>query len=149
MHLILLSLSNTGADSKKKLVRNYLKSCGFYSYDAAAAEEENPVMRWIGREVKRFLAEAHIHVPFLLRVVAAPPDMDDDMASMMNEAGVLRGEEEDELNLAQCEPSPEDLRGEGVDEPTMMQHAGIWDSFLAMEAEAQREWADPDGNTDE
>ena len=72
MHLTLLSLSNTGADSKKKLVRNYLKSCGFYSYDAAAAEEENPVMRWIGREVKRFLAEAHIHVPFLLRVVAAP-----------------------------------------------------------------------------
>ena len=52
-------------------------------------------MRWIGREVKRFLAEAHIHVPFLLRVVAAPPDMDADMASMMNESGELKGEEDE------------------------------------------------------
>jgi len=64
-------------DSKKKLVKAYLRNAGFYSYDAAAADEENPVMRWIGREVKRFLAEADVHVPFLLRVAAAPPDMAD------------------------------------------------------------------------
>ena len=71
------------AESKKKVVRNYLKAAGFYSYDAAAADEENPVMRWIGREVKRFLAEADIHLPFLLRVAAAPADMDADMAEMV------------------------------------------------------------------
>ena len=106
-------------------------------------------MLWTGREVKRFLAVAHIHLPFLLRVVAAPLDMDADTASMMNEAGELRGQEEDELNLAQCEPSEEELSREEDEEPVMMMHAGIWDRFLAMEAEAQREWADPEGDTDE
>lgn len=57
------------------MVRNYLKAAGFYSYDAAA-EGENPVMRWIGREVKRFLTEAHIHLPFLLRLANAPPELE-------------------------------------------------------------------------
>ena len=42
-------------------------------YDAAVADEENPVMRWIGREVKKFLAEAHLHIPFLLCVAFSPP----------------------------------------------------------------------------
>ena len=75
-------------ESKKKLVRNYLKAAGFYSYDAAADDGENPVMRWIGREVKRFLAEAHIHLPFLLRIAAAPPDhLHEDMGSMLNDEG--------------------------------------------------------------
>jgi hypothetical protein len=69
------------SDSKKKLVRVYLKAANFYSYDAAAAAEENPVQRWIGREVKRFLEEAHIHLPFLLRVAAAPPDVIGEMAN--------------------------------------------------------------------
>ena len=31
-------------ETRKKLVRNYLKKAGFYSYDAAAADAENPVM---------------------------------------------------------------------------------------------------------
>eukprot|EP00327_Prymnesium_parvum_P013744 CAMPEP_0184404140 /NCGR_PEP_ID=MMETSP0007-20130409/85781_1 /TAXON_ID=97485 /ORGANISM="Prymnesium parvum, Strain Texoma1" /LENGTH=187 /DNA_ID=CAMNT_0026760279 /DNA_START=9 /DNA_END=573 /DNA_ORIENTATION=- len=57
-------------DAKKKLVRNYLKAASFYSYDAAADNSENPVMRWIGREVKKFIADAPIHLPFLLRLVA-------------------------------------------------------------------------------
>ena len=70
------------AESKKKHVKAYLKAAGFYSYDAAAVDE-NPVMRWIGREVKRFLAHAHEHVPLLLRVTAAPPDMDSDIAAAM------------------------------------------------------------------
>ena len=55
-------------------MRNYLKAANFYSYDAT--EDENPVMRWIGREVKRFIAEGYIHLPFLLRVAAAPPRSD-------------------------------------------------------------------------
>lgn len=61
-------------ESKKHMVKKYLKAAGFYSYDAAA-DDENPVMRWIGREVKRFLKEAHIHLPFLLCVASAPADM--------------------------------------------------------------------------
>lgn len=65
-------------------MRNYLKAANFYSYDAT--EDENPVMRWIGREVKRFIAEAHIHLPFLLRVAAAPPDLTEDMDDTTNGA---------------------------------------------------------------
>ena len=57
---------------KKKIVREYLKNAGFYSYNAAA-DDEDPTSRWIGREAKRFLAEAHIHLPFLLQLAAAPP----------------------------------------------------------------------------
>ena len=77
---------NVGAaDSCKPLVKAYLKKQSFYSYDAAA-EDESPVMRWIGREVKRFLDESHIHLPFLLRVAAAPPDMIEEMEEMLNGA---------------------------------------------------------------
>eukprot|EP00965_Chrysotila_dentata_P075768 2503442-Pleurochrysis_carterae.AAC.1 len=36
-------------DKKKKLVKAYLREAGFCLYDAAA-DDENPVMRWIGRE---------------------------------------------------------------------------------------------------
>ena len=63
-------------------MRNYLKAANFYSYDAT--EDENPVMRWIGREVKRFIAEGYIHLPFLLRVAAAPPDLTEDMVGTTN-----------------------------------------------------------------
>ena len=62
------------ADGQKKLVRDYLKKAAFYSYDAAA-DDEDPVKRWIGREVKRFLEEAHVHLPFLLQLAAAPPEV--------------------------------------------------------------------------
>ena len=132
--------------SKKKFVRNYLKKAGFYSYDAAAADEENPVMRWIGREVKRFLAEAHIHVPFLLRVAAAPAEMTPDMAAMANDKGELELEEDDELNLGQR--TPEELRKEQAEEPDMMQNAERWDNFLALVAESNRPWASPSEDSD-
>ena len=75
------------ADGKKKLVKAYLKKAGFYSYDAAADDKaESPVIRWIGREVKRFLAEAHEHLPFLLRIAACPPEvLDEAMSSTAGE----------------------------------------------------------------
>jgi len=130
-------------------VRDYLKKAGFYSYDAAAADEENPVMRWIGREVKRFLAEAQIHVPFLLRVAAAPADMTPDMASMTNQQGELELEEDDELNMGHCTRTAEELNQEEHDQPTMMLHAGMWDHFLDMNAEAKRPWAPPSEDTDD
>ena len=83
-------------------MKAYLRNAGFYSYDAAAADEENPVMRWIGREVKRFLAEADVHVPFLLRVAAAPPDIMGDMAAMQNGAPNCAEQWDDSSN----EPAP-------------------------------------------
>ena len=60
-------------DSKKKFVRAYCRAAGFYSYDAAS-DTEDPTKHWIGREVKRFIAEAHLHVPVLLQLAAAPID---------------------------------------------------------------------------
>ena len=62
------------------VMRNYLKKMGFYSYDAADVEE-NPVKRWIGREVKRFLSEADKHLPFLLQIAAAPTEICDEVAA--------------------------------------------------------------------
>ena len=55
-------------------MKQYLRAAGFYLYDAEAAAEESPVTRWIGREVKRFLAQGDIHIPFLLRIAAAPAE---------------------------------------------------------------------------
>ena len=62
------------ADVKKKFVRDYVIKQGYYSYNAAD-ELSDPVQRWIGREVKRFLAESHVHLPVLLRAASAPPDL--------------------------------------------------------------------------
>ena len=63
-------------------------SQGFYSYNAAD-ETEDPVQRWIGREVKRFLSEAHQHLPFLLRTAHAPPDLVNELANATSEAGAF------------------------------------------------------------
>ena len=71
---ILSAVFAFAADSKKKIVRDYLAAAGFYSYNAAA-DDEDPVTRWIGREAKRFLAEAHKHLPFLLQLAAAPAEV--------------------------------------------------------------------------
>eukprot|EP00965_Chrysotila_dentata_P148683 4909792-Pleurochrysis_carterae.AAC.1 len=48
-HLFNYTVHQALPDTKKKLVKAYLRDSGFYSYDAAA-DDENPVMRWIGRE---------------------------------------------------------------------------------------------------
>jgi len=66
-------------DSKKKIVREYLKGAGYYSYDAAE-DTEDPVKRWIGREIKRFLHEADEHLPFLLRLASTEEEVADESA---------------------------------------------------------------------
>ena len=72
--------------SKKKLVSEYLKAAGFYSYDAAS-DEDDPVKRWIGREVKRFLHEADEHLPFLLSLSSGAIDVGSETAAATNAAG--------------------------------------------------------------
>ena len=64
-HLFKYTIHEPLPESKKKLVSQYIAAAGFYSYDAAD-ESDDPVKRWIGREVKRFLHEADQHIPFLL-----------------------------------------------------------------------------------
>ena len=101
-------------------------------------------MRWIGREVKRFCNEAHIHLPFLLRVAQSAPDMDGvDMPT--NDAGELELEEDDELFI------DDDDREQAAEEVTneLELHASYWDHFLALVRWTQEPWADEDDDTDE
>eukprot|EP00965_Chrysotila_dentata_P180459 5956783-Pleurochrysis_carterae.AAC.1 len=111
-HLFRYTVHDGLPGTKKKLVQDYLRNAGLYSYDAASALKEDPVKRWIGREVKRFLQEAHLHLPFLLRVAAAPPDMCPDMASYADEQNELAMDmdEDDEYAPSAEELSAEELR---------------------------------------
>eukprot|EP00965_Chrysotila_dentata_P011375 371562-Pleurochrysis_carterae.AAC.1 len=85
-HLFKYTIHEALPDSRKSLVRDYVKAANFYSYDPAAVDGEDPTSRWIGREVKRFIEEAETHLPFLLRLAAAPPDVTEDVAAFVNGA---------------------------------------------------------------
>jgi hypothetical protein len=126
--------------SKKMLVRDYCKAAGFYSYDAAAVDED-PTKHWIGREVKRFLSQADQHIPFLLKVAAAPADCIPDMADLANEDNEQEMEHDEEYA-----PTPDMLEEEEREEPLMMQNAGRWDNFLALVRAFQAPW--PQGELD-
>ena len=51
-HLFKYTIHEPLPESKRKTVSEYLSAAGFYSYDAAD-DSDDPVKRWIGREVKR------------------------------------------------------------------------------------------------
>ena len=112
-------------DSKKKIVRDYMKSARYYSYDAASVDED-PTKRWIGREVKRFLTEAHVYLPFLLQLAAAPIDLVPDSVQEF----IHDGEEEMMVDDDEFAPTEEQVQKESEEEPVMMQHAEMWDNFL-------------------
>eukprot|EP00965_Chrysotila_dentata_P155066 5123699-Pleurochrysis_carterae.AAC.1 len=65
-------------------------------------------MRWIGREVKRFLREADVHLPFLLRVASVPDDVLGDL-SVNQKTGAAENnlEEDDELGVTDKELAAE------------------------------------------
>ena len=74
-HLFKYTIHDAAPDSvKRTIIKDYIREAGYYSYDAAA-EDEDPCKRWIGREVKRFLKEAHEHIPFLLNVADTPAEV--------------------------------------------------------------------------
>ena len=64
-----------------------MKAAGFYSYDAAD-DSDDPVKRWIGREVKRLLHEADQHLPFLLGLSSTAVDVPAELADCLNAAGL-------------------------------------------------------------
>eukprot|EP00965_Chrysotila_dentata_P081733 2698262-Pleurochrysis_carterae.AAC.1 len=101
-------------------------------------------MRWIGREVKRFLREAAVHLPFLLRVAAVPDGVFGNLVE--NETtGVVEVElaEDEELEVTVAE-----LEQEEQEEPQMLEHAAMWDHFLDYVEAAEKPWAEPDLETD-
>ena len=127
-------------DSKKKLVAEYLKAKGFYSYDASS-EDEDPVSHWIGREIKRFLAEAHLHLPFILRIAAAPVDCVPETAEWRNDKAEQTLDHDDEYAT-----TPEEIAAEEKEEPLMLQNAARWDNFLALVRSIHVPW--PQGEAD-
>ena len=132
-HLFRYTCHENLPEKKKKLVREYMREAGFYSYDAAS-DDEDPVKRWIGREVKRFLVEAHIHLPFLLRLAHAPIELvPGSVQAFMNE----NGEEEMDVDNDEFAPTDEEIQAEEDAEPQMMLHADMWDRFLAWVRNAQ------------
>ena len=124
-HLFKYTVHEPLPESQKKLVANYLKEAGFYSYDAAD-EGDDPVKRWIGREVKRFIHEAHLHLPFMLRLSSGQIDVCDETAAHTNAAG----EEEMDLSDDEFAPTAEQIAAEKAREPLLFKNASRWDRFL-------------------
>eukprot|EP00965_Chrysotila_dentata_P235751 6200937-Pleurochrysis_carterae.AAC.1 len=127
-----------------KLVKAYLTKVGFYSYDAAA-DDENRVSRWIGREAKRFLATADIHLPFSLRVATAPAElMADGWEQAVGVDGSVHVEADDKLALSGDESDDTEGSSKKEAEPTTAEHAYcMWDNFLRLVRCTQKEWAPP------
>lgn len=127
-------------DSKRAVVSHYLKAAGFYSYDAAD-ESDDPVKRWIGREVKRFLHEADIHLPFLLSLSSGQIDVCEETAAATNAAG----EEEMDVSDDEFEPTEEEIAAEAARAPLIALNADRWDRFLSWTREIEQPWeADTD-----
>eukprot|EP00966_Prymnesium_polylepis_P326173 7382094-Prymnesium_polylepis.1 len=139
-HLFKYTIHEGLQPSIKKVIADYLKGAGFYSYDAASIDED-PTVHWIGREVKRFLSEADKHVPFLLQAASAPADITADM-DMHTDA---RGEQEMEVD-DEYVPTEEELEQEEREEPLMMLNAARWDRFLSLVRSIHQPW--PQGEED-
>lgn len=136
-HLFKYTVHENLPETKKVIIRDYLKAQSFYSYDAASVDED-PVKRWIGREVKRFLAEAQVHLPFLLRTAAAPIDLlPNSVEDFVDEDGV---HEEMDVDDDEYEPTPAEIEAESEQEPLMMANAERWDRFLSFVLDVQSPW---------
>ena len=101
---------------------------------------------WIGREVKRFLAQADIHLPFLLRVAAAPVDSVPETADWRNAKGqqTLDSDSDDEYAATE-----EEIAAEEKEEALMLQNATRWDNFLGYVELDSRPWPQGEADSDE
>ena len=123
--------------SLQKRVAKYLSESGFYSYKADD-ESEDPVKRWIGREVKRFLHEADVHLPFLLRLASGAIDACAETLESTNSDG----EEEMDVEDDQFEPTPEEVAQEAARVPLLAKNAIRWDEMLQWCRDIETPWAE-------
>ena len=140
-HLFKYTVHEPLPESKKKIVSEYLSAAGFYSYDAAD-ESDDPVKRWIGREVKRFLHEADQHLPFLLGLSSGQIDVCEETAAATNAAG----EEEMDVSGDEFEPTDEEVAAEAERTPLIHLNAERWDRFLSWVRDIEVPWGE---DTDE
>ena len=136
-HVFKYTIHEPLPDSKKVIVARYLKAAGFYSYDAAD-ESDDPVKRWIGREVKRFIHEADLHLPFLVRLSSSEIDVCAETAAHRNAAG----EEEMDVSDDEFEPSAAEIAAEANKEPLVLLNASRWDRFLAWVRDIEVPWTE-------
>ena len=141
-HLFKYTVHEGLPESKKKLIAKYIADVGFYSYDAASLDDD-PCSHWIGREVKRFIKEAHLHLPFILQIAAAPAEVVAEMAACANADGEQEMEDDDEYA-----PTDEQVAAEEALEPLMMENAARWDRFLAYVRAISAPWPQDEGDTD-
>lgn len=135
-HLFKYSIHEALPVSKQKVVRDYLKAAGFYSYDAAD-DSDDPVKRWIGREVKRFLHEADVHLPFLLTLACSEIDVTPETAQQFYNAA---GEEEMDLSDDEFDATEEEIEKE-VDAPSLLRsNATRWDTFMEWVRDIEAPW---------
>jgi hypothetical protein len=135
-HLFKYTIHEPLPDSKKKIVRDYLKAAGFYSYDAAD-DSDDPVKRWIGREVKKFLHEADVHLPFLLSLSSTEIDVCAETAACTNAAGEEEMEISDDDEFA---PTEDEIAAEAAREPLIVRNAARWDRFLSWVRDFETPW---------
>ena len=140
-HLFKYTIHESLPQSQKKLVAEYVKAAGFYSYDAAD-EGDDPVKRWIGREVKRFIHEADLHLPFLLRLSSGCIDVCDETAAHTNAAG----EEEMDISDDEFAPTAEQVAAAEVEDSLLLKNSSRWDRFLSWVRDIETPWGD---DTDE
>jgi len=66
-------------------------------------------------EVKRFIEQIDIHLPFLLRVASAPADVDDSILAALNEDCEIELDDDNEVEITDA-----DIAAEEELEPTMI-----------------------------
>ena len=142
-HLFRYTIHDPMPESKKRIVAAYLSAAGFYSYDAGSLDDD-PVSHWIGREVKRFIAEGHKHLPFLLQLVAVPADCIPEMAEFANDDDEQEMDDDDEYA-----PTDDDVAQEEQEEPVMMADAARWDRFFTLVQSLTAEWPQGAADTDD
>ena len=138
-HLFKYTIHEPLPESKRAVVSRYLQNAGFYSYDAAD-DSDDPVKRWIGREVKRFLHESDQHMPFLLSLSSRQIDVSEEISAVTNAAG----EEDMDVSGDEFEPIADEI---AVRVPLIGLNADRWDRFLSWVRGVELPWADDD--TDE
>jgi len=75
-----------------------------------------------------------VHVPFLLRTAAVPDNVLGELVvNNMTGAAEMELKEDEELGV-----TDEDFAAEAMELPQMMQHAEMWDNFLAYVATAAK-----------
>ena len=88
--------------------------------------------------MKRFLELGDVHIPFLLRVAAAPAEiLAGAHAPPVNDAGEIELDDEDD---DEDQPTEEELQAEEAAEPEMMKAAIYWDNFCALVRNCQEPW---------